>query len=150
MAERSELDTLNHLLETCHDGEDGFRFAASHAHDSEAQDLFLELAEERARFAEQLVPHVHRLGGQALAGGTTAGVIHRGWMTLKGTVSRHADEVLLAEAERGERAAIHAYEDALGGVLPPTVVDLVERQLAAIRKQYSRLAALEKARQIGA
>jgi uncharacterized protein (TIGR02284 family) len=149
MAERTELDVLNHLLETCRDGEHGFFFAASHATDPEVQDLFKTLAEERGRFADELTPHVHRLGGQATTGGTTAGAIHRGWMSLKDAVSHHRDEVLLAEAERGERAAIRAYEDALAGMLPPTVSDTVERQRQAIREAHARLIALEEPRELG-
>jgi uncharacterized protein (TIGR02284 family) len=144
MAEPTELDVLNHLLETCRDGEHGFRFAAVHVRDQEMSDLFIELAEERGRFSEELVPHVHRLGGQAATAGTTSGAIHRGWMSLKGSVSRHTDQVVLAEAERGERTAIHAYQEALAGMLPPTVSDIVERHLAAIRSAHARLLVLDK------
>jgi uncharacterized protein (TIGR02284 family) len=146
MAERTELDVLNHLLETCRDGEHGFFFAAEHATDPKVKDLFAALGVERGRSAEELIPHVRRLGGQATSGGTTAGVIHRGWMSLKGAVTRHTDEVLLAEAERGERAAIHAYDQALHGFLPPTVSDIVERQHAAIREAHARIVDLDKAR----
>lgn len=149
MAERTELDVLNHLLETCRDGEHGFRFAAAHVRDQEISDLFIELAEERGRFAEELVPHVHRLGGQAATAGTTAGAIHRGWMSLMGSVSHHTDQALLAEAERGERAAIHAYQEALAGMLPPTVSDIVERHHAAIRSAHARLLVFDKAREPG-
>ena len=149
MAERSELSVLNHLVETCRDGEQGFRFAAQHATDPEVQALFTALAAERAGFAEALTPHVHRLGGQALAAGTTAGTIHRGWMTLVNAVTRHHDNVLIAEAERGERAALHVYEEAFRGLLPPTVEDLIERQHAAIRGAYDRIVALDKERQLG-
>lgn len=146
MAERTELGVLNHLLETCRDGERGFRFAAEHATDPDVRDLFRTLADERNRFAEQLSPHVHRLGGQATTEGSTAGAVHRGWMQLMGAVSRHHDEVLLAEAERGERMAIGAYQEALQGMLPPTVSDLIERQHSLIRDSLARLTALDEAR----
>lgn len=149
MAERTELNVLHHLLETCRDGERGFRFAAQHATDAEIKELFTTLADERGRFAGELAPHVHRLGGQANTDGTTAGAIHRGWMSLMGAVSSHGDEVLLAEAERGERVAIHAYQEALQGMLPPTVSDIVERQLAAIREAHARIAAFDSEREYG-
>jgi uncharacterized protein (TIGR02284 family) len=70
-------------------------------------------------------------------------------MTLINAVSRHHDDVLIAEAERGERAALHAYEEAFHGLLPPTVEELVERQHAAIRQAYDRILALDKERQLG-
>ena len=144
MAEHFELGVLNHLLETCRDGELGFRFAAQLATDAEVKDLFTTLVQERRAFVEELAPHVHRLGGQANTAGSRAGAIHRGWMNLKGTVSRHHDEALLWEAERGERAAMHAYQEALEGMLPPTVSDLVERQHQAIRAAHARIVSLDR------
>jgi uncharacterized protein (TIGR02284 family) len=149
MAERTELGVLNHLLETCRDGERGFRFAAQHATDPEVRALFTSLAQQRGSFAEELAPHVHRLGGQAHTSGSTAGTIHRGWMNLKDALSSHPDDMLLGEAERGERAAIAAYADALQGMLPPTVMDIVTRQHAAIRDADARLLEVDKARKLG-
>ena len=148
-AERTELGVLNHLLETCRDGERGFRFAAEHATDPEVREIFTTLALQRASFAEELAPHVRRLGGQANTSGTTAGAIHRGWMNLKDALSNHSDDVLLAEAERGERAAIDTYAGALDGMLPPTVMDIVERQHTTIRVAYGRLLEIGSARKLG-
>lgn len=149
MADRTELGVLNHLLEICRDGQRGFMFAAQHAGAPEVRDLFVTLADERGRLGDELVPHVHRLGGQATTEGTTAGAIHRGWMNLKNTVTRHHDDVLLAEAERGERVAIDAYREALAGMLPPTVSDLVEQQHATIKLAYERIVAIDNARDLG-
>jgi uncharacterized protein (TIGR02284 family) len=146
MSERTELGVLNHLLEICRDSEHGFKSAAEHVTDVTIRDLFAALAAERARFGDELVPHVHRLGGQAASEGTTAGALHRGWMNVRSAVSRQHDGAVLGEAERGERAALHGYQEALDGMLPPTVRDLVERQHAAIRDALERIVALDKAR----
>ena len=40
---------------------------------------------------------------------------------------------------RGEHAALNAYKDALSGMLPPTVIDLVEEQRDAIRVANERI-----------
>lgn len=149
MAERTELGVLNHLLETCRDGERGFRFAAQHATDPEVREIFTTLTLQRAGFAEELAPHVRRLGGQANTLGTAAGTIHRGWMNLKDALSSHPDDTLLAEAERGDRAAIDAYAGALDGMLPPTVTDIVDRQHTKIRGAYARLLEIGSARKLG-
>jgi uncharacterized protein (TIGR02284 family) len=146
MAERSELAVMNHLLEICRDGERGFRLAARHATESAVKNLFTTLAQERGRFAEELAPHVHRLGGQGYSIGTTEGAIHRGWMNVRRAISRSHDDALLDEAERGERAAIHTYREALEGMLPPTVSDVVGRQHEAIRAARARIVALDTAR----
>jgi uncharacterized protein (TIGR02284 family) len=146
MADRFEVDVLNSLIETCRDGERGFRSAADTAIDRDIKALLAALADERGRFADQLAPHVYRLGGHAPANGTTAGAMHRRWMAFKGAVSSQHDAALLKEAERGERNAIQSYREALQGMLPPRVSDLVERQLIAIIEAQSRLAALGGAR----
>jgi uncharacterized protein (TIGR02284 family) len=144
MAERTQLNVLDRLVETSRDGEHGYRWAALHAASPEMQDLFTSLAVERGHFVDDLLPHVRRLGGQGQTSGTTAGAIHRGWMTLRDTVLGHDDEALLAEAERGERAAMHAYREALNGMLPPTAFDLIERQYARICAAHERIAEAEQ------
>jgi uncharacterized protein (TIGR02284 family) len=149
MSERTELGVLNHLLEICRDGEHGFTSAAEHVKDPAVKRVFTVLATQRAQFAEQLAPHVHRLGGQATSDGSTGGALHRGWMNVKGAVSRHHDEAVLGEAERGERVAMHAYQEALDGMLPPTVRDLVEQQLAAVRDAHADLVALAHPLELG-
>jgi uncharacterized protein (TIGR02284 family) len=65
-------------------------------------------------------------------------------MNVRSARSRHHDEALLGEAKRGERVAMHTYQEAMDGMLPPTVRDLIERQHGAIRKTYEHLTALNR------
>jgi uncharacterized protein (TIGR02284 family) len=123
MAERTEREVLHHLIDICKDGERGFR---------------ADLAAQRKQFAAELGPHLQRLGGLA-DGGTNAGTLHRGWMVLRGIVPGDHDHAIVTEAERGEHAALNAYKDALNGMLPPTVIDLVEEQRDAIRAANERI-----------
>jgi uncharacterized protein (TIGR02284 family) len=139
MAERTEREVLEHLIEICRDGERGFQTAAQYVKTPELKKLFTELAEERNTFARDLEPHVNRLGGSTLATGTGAGAVHRGWMNVKAHVPGHHDQTIVAEAERGEHAALKAYEDALNGVLPPTVISIVEAQRDGMRATQKRI-----------
>lgn len=139
MAERTERDVLHHLIDLCRDGERGFRAAADHVSDPTLKSLFTDLATERMRFAEALLPHLQRLGGPPDADGTSAGRLHRQWMVLKGFVPGRHDHKIIAEAERGEHAALDAYEEALNGMLPPTVSELIEAQREAIMKATDRI-----------
>jgi len=143
MAQRTERDVLNHLIDTCKDGERGFRYAANHVSDPALKALFLEIATQREQFATALLPHAQRLGGANEADGSVAGALHRGWMTLKDAV-RHEDVTIIKEAERGEHAAVRAYEEALEGMLPPMVRDTVEQQCAAVRHSYRRVNSFPK------
>jgi len=137
--ERTERDVLYHLVDLCRDGERGFRAAADHVRDPTLKALFTELATQRKQFAEELLPHLQRLGSPPLAEGTSAGRLHRQWMTLKGLVPGRHDHHIVTEAERGEQVALDAYEDALNGMLPPTVSGLVESQREAILKATDRI-----------
>jgi uncharacterized protein (TIGR02284 family) len=139
MAERTERGVLNHLIEICQDGARGFRYAADLAKSPPVKELFLEIAGQRERFAADLLPHAQRLGGDAPAEGTAAGTLHRGWMAIKDTLTRHDEKALVTEAERGEGRAAEAYKDALQGVLPPTVRDLVEQQHLEIARTLERV-----------
>lgn len=138
MAERNEREVLHHLIEICKDGERGFRTAAEQVDAPVLKSLFADLAAQRRLFAAELAPHVQRLGGLA-DGGTNGGTLHRGWMVLRGFGPGDHDHAIVTEAERGEHAALHAYNDALNGMLPPTVTDLVEEQRDAIRIANERI-----------
>jgi uncharacterized protein (TIGR02284 family) len=139
MAEHTERWTLNHLIQTCRDGERGFRYAANHATSLVVKELFLEIATQRQQFADALLPHAQRLGGETEADGSVVGALHRGWMTVRDTLAPHDDGAMIREAERGERAAMAAYDEALESMLPPESRELVESQRAQIQHTYRRL-----------
>lgn len=143
MAERTEREVLHYLIEVCEDGERGFLTAATHVTHPGLKKLFTELAAERARFATDLVPHLQRLGGRTDMGGSSAGTLHRGWIGLKSLVPGHHDHAIVTEAERGEHAALDAYEDALKGMLPPTVTSLVEQQRESMQKANERIRSID-------
>lgn len=143
MRSQTERGTLNHLIELCRDGERGFRHAANHVQDPVLKTLFLEVAAQRERFVEALRPHAQRLGGDADADGTATGALHRGWMSLKDALGPHEDAVIVREAERGERAALGAFEDAIAGILPPESRDLIESCYAQVQHSYRRIAAAQ-------
>jgi uncharacterized protein (TIGR02284 family) len=141
MAEWTERSVLNHLIETCKDGERGFRYAANHVTNPTVKALFLKIASEREGFATDLLPHAQRLGGPSDADGTTAGALHRGWITLKDALTGHDERAVIGEAERGEGAAEAVYKDAVEGMLPPTVRDVVQRQYEQVCESHARVRA---------
>ena len=143
MPDNNERDVLHHLIEICSDGELGFRAAAGQVNDPALRALFVELADERRRFAADLRPHLQRLGGGTDAAGSGRGAVHRSWMTLLSLVPGDHDQAMVVEAERGERAALTAYDRALAALLPLTVDWLVEAQREAVRKAHARIAAFD-------
>ena len=143
MTDRSERAVLNHLIETCKDAERGFRHVAEHVTDPAVKSLFLDIASQRARFAADLLPHAQRLGGAREGEGTTAGALHRTWMDLRYAISRDDQKAVVHEAERGEHFSLGVYKDALEGLLPPTVRDVVESQYVEVQKTGDRLRSLD-------
>jgi len=102
--------------------------------------LFTDLARHRSQVAAELLPHARRFGGSEAAEGTTAASLHRKWMDVRDNWSGHDDRAILAEARRGNSMTLAAFKDALAGVLPASVRDMVERQYAEICSSEEGLA----------
>jgi len=149
MAEKNEdvIGYLNDLIETCKDGEQGFRTAAEEVGeegDAELRTLFNLYAQQRARFGAELQDEVRRLGGDGAKAGHVSAAFHRGWMTVKSAVTGRTEAAIIAECERGEDAAMRNYESALKKNLPSDLLDLVEAQYSEIRLAHNRVRSLER------
>ncbi len=133
------ISTLNNLIETCKDGETGFRTAAEGLTDASIKAKFLEYAQQRAGFARELQQVVKGLGGDPETAGSMSGALHRGWLNIKSTVTGKDDHAIVAEAERGEDVAKGAYEDALKEELPASARTLVQQQAAHVRQAHDHV-----------
>ena len=136
------VTTLNSLVETCKDGEQGYRKAAANVKRTDLQGLFNEYAQQRAQFASALQMEVSRIGGEPEKSGSASAAVHRGWMDLKGAVTGKDDHSILEEAERGEDVAVKAYRDALGKDLPTDLRSVVEHQYQAVEKSHQKIRSL--------
>ena len=150
MAERNEevIGCLNDLIETCKDGEQGFRAAAeaiSPEEDSDLRTLFNLYAQQRARFAAELQNEVLHRGGDPTNSGHVTAAFHRGWINLKSAVTGADDAAIIAECEAGESSAMRNYENALKKSLPADLMGIVETQYAEIRLSHERVRLLERA-----
>lgn len=133
------IDTLNDLIETCHDGEYGFRACAEHSKAQNLKVLFQRRAFECGEAAAELHKHVLRLGGTPEDGGTASGAVHRGWVAVRGTLSGYSDLAMLEECERGEDTALARYRKALKQALPPDVLVVVERQRQGAQNSHDEV-----------
>ena len=151
MASNEEvISTLNNLIETCRDGQQGFQTAAAAVERGDLKQLFHTYSQQRAGFVGQLQDEVRRLGGDPENAGSVAATLHRGWIDLKAAVTGRDDAAILAECERGEDSAVSNYRDALGVDLPANVRSIVERQFGEVKEAHDRVRSLEKAREAGA
>ncbi len=99
MAQQKEtISTINDLIETLKDGQEGFRQAAEAVEDRELKTLFNECSLQRARFVGELQSEAVTLGeSKPEDSGSTAGALHRSWINLKGAIAKHDDHAILEE-----------------------------------------------------
>ena len=69
---------LNELIETCKDGEQGFRQAAEKVNDASLKTLFARYSSQRAGYVQELQTLVTQLGGDAVTTGHAGAMLHRG------------------------------------------------------------------------
>jgi uncharacterized protein (TIGR02284 family) len=136
------ISTLNNLIETCKDGQEGFQQAAEGVQNSQLKTLFYEFGQQRAQFAGELQALVRELGGDPEVSSSTAGALHRGWINIKAAITGQDDNAILNECERGEDVAKNAYKEALEETLPANVSAIVQEQYAAVQAAHDQVRAL--------
>lgn len=144
------ISTLNNLIETCRDGQDGFKTAAEGVNNPELKELFHAYSRQRASFAGELQDEVRRFGGEPDTTGSVTASLHRGWMGLRAAVTGGDEASVLAECERGEDAAMSNYRAASSVDLPANVRQVVERQFAEIKEAHNHIRNLDRAAGAGA
>lgn len=145
------ISTLNNLIETCKDGQNGFQAAADGVKNGDLKTLFHTYSQQRAAFAGELQSEVRRLGGDPEKTGSLTASLHRGWIDIKSAVTGEDEAAVISECERGEDSAVRNYKDALDNEsLPGDLRSIVERQFAQVREAHDRIRALEKATGAGA
>ena len=141
------ISTLNDLIETCRDGQKGFKEAADNVKNPELKSFFTQCASERAQCINELGLEVRRLGGDPEKSGSTAGALHRAWMDIKGTLTGKDDHSILSECERGEDSAVDAFRDALKDQnLPSNIQPVVQQQLTTIQQTHDRVKQMRDAK----
>lgn len=144
------ISTLNNLIETCRDGQNGFQTAAEGVNHSELKTLFHTYAQQRAQFVGELQDEVRRLGGDPENTGSVAAAIHRGWIDIKSAVTGADEGAIISECERGEDSAVSNYRAALDVDLPANLRSVIERQYAHVKESHDRVRSLERASGTGA
>jgi uncharacterized protein (TIGR02284 family) len=147
MADQKEIiSTINNLIETLKDGQKGFKEAADAVNDPQLKSLFTGYSEQRSRFASELQAQARSVGeAEPETGGSAAGAMHRGWINLKSAITSKDESAILAECERGEDAAVQAFEKAMRNDFPSPVRDIVSRQYSEIKTAHDRIKDLRDA-----
>jgi uncharacterized protein (TIGR02284 family) len=133
------ISTLNDLIETSKDGEEGFRTCAEDIKDPQLKTLFANRAMGCASAAAELQQLVRTYGGDPERSSSLGGAIHRRWVDIKSAITGRDDKAVLAECERGEDIAVSSYRSALDKRLPADVRSVVERQFQGVLKNHDEV-----------
>jgi uncharacterized protein (TIGR02284 family) len=136
------ISTLNNLIETCKDGQNGFQTAAEGVQNSNLKSTFYEFGQQRAQFVGELQALVRELGGDPENSGSVAATLHRGWINIKSTITGQDDTAILNEAERGEDVAKDQYKKALELSLPANATSVIQRQYQEVQAAHDTVKAL--------
>jgi uncharacterized protein (TIGR02284 family) len=142
MARQKEtISTINDLIETLKDGQEGFRQAAEAVKNPELKSLFNEFSMQRSRFAGELQSQAIALGeSKPEDSSSAAGAMHRAWIDLKSAIAKRDDHAILAECERGEDSAIKEYKEAMEEEnLAAPVREIISRQYAEVQSAHDRI-----------
>jgi uncharacterized protein (TIGR02284 family) len=136
------VNVLNDLIETCKDGEYGFKQCAEQARTADIKSTLTSRATDCASGAAELQSLVSTYGGTPEQGGTAAGAMHRGWVSVRAALTSKDDLAVLEEAERGEDAALKKYRNAAAANLPSDVKSIVQKQLQGTQRNHDQIKAL--------
>lgn len=129
------IETLNDLVKINNDRIEGYQRAVelTKDEDSDLRELFNRMADESRQYANELSTYVNSLGEEAEEGTRADGKIYRVWMGIKAAFSGKDRKSILESCERGEDAALKAYDEALNDE------DLLAEQRQLVSEQRSRL-----------
>jgi uncharacterized protein (TIGR02284 family) len=148
MAQQKEIiSTINELIETLKDGQEGFRQASEAVKEAQLKILFNEYSLQRSKFAGELQNEAISLGEhRPETTSSTAGALHRAWIDLKAAITSHDDHAILAECERGEDSAVNEYKKAMeNDDLSSPIRETITRQYADVKRAHDRIRQLRDA-----
>ena len=134
--------TIDDLITTCRDGENGFDSAAKAIEDPVLKAELMQYSGQRSEFAAELVEALGQQGETADDGGSISATLHRGWINIKEAITGKDKHAILAECERGEDSAVSAYRKASSASLPTAVANIVSTQHQAVQRVHDRIKAL--------
>lgn len=143
--------TLNTLLATLTDSINGYRESAEKVQNGSFRDLFLQMADDRSRVAENLRTEVVRLGGDPNDDGSLAGKTHQVFLDLKAAITGRDNKSIINEVERGEDYLKEKFEAALkSDHLSGETRAVTERAYDSVIRGHDRIAEIKHSMEAGA
>ena len=139
MDQNNTYSVLEDLIETCKDGQQGYRDAAEHAKRSDLKTFFYEQSLERGRFAEELQAELaHHGKPDKKVSGSVSAALHRAWIDTKVALGGN-DHTILESVEAGEDNAKESYQKALQSSLPADLAEIIRRQAMKVQRGHDQV-----------
>ncbi|MDQ3536628.1 MAG: PA2169 family four-helix-bundle protein [Bacteroidota bacterium] len=143
-SEKNPVEILNDLLEKNYDAEQGYQKAAEEIESSLIKAYLQDSSKNRYDFGHEIKEEIKKLGGKPEKGTSLVADLHRKWMDLRSVIAGNNDKAIIAECEKGEKAALQDYEIALNsGKLPESAQSVVSRQYEKIKTDLMKLENME-------
>lgn len=139
---KDAVDVLNDLIENAKDGQYGFTKSAERVKSAQLRETLNKRAADCQQAVAELQGLVVQYGGKPAEHGTVLGALHRGWVSVKDTLTLDSDHAVLEECERGEDAALARYRKALKADLPADVRSVISRQMAGAQANHDQVKTL--------
>jgi len=133
------ISTLNDLIETSKDGEDGFRTCADDVSTNELKAFFVKRAQLCAAAVVELQDLVRAYGGTPETSGGLGAAVHRRWIRVKAAVQGKDVHAGPQAYESGEGFPGSHFQRALEKNLPADVRHVVERQYQGVVQNHDEV-----------
>ncbi|MFN3168107.1 MAG: PA2169 family four-helix-bundle protein [Phycisphaeraceae bacterium] len=143
--DQQTIDKLKDLTRINRDSAAGFEEAADVVENDRLQQLFRDLAKQRVTFADELNRYVDLNEGDTEITTSWRNMFHRWWIDVRGKAAGGDAYVVLAEAERGEDAIKHMYEDVLKQTAGSPVNETLLKQYGEVKKGHDTVRDLRDA-----
>lgn len=140
----TDAKVLQTLTDTAIDSVHGYEKAAQRAVNPQLKSTLTQQAAKRRATVDKLNAEIRRLGGEPRTDGSTAGAIHRAWVSLADAIG-DKDENAAERVEEGEDYICGKFKEAIDqNKLSPDALAVVQEAYMEIREGERITDALEK------
>ncbi|MCA9280424.1 MAG: PA2169 family four-helix-bundle protein [Phycisphaerales bacterium] len=133
------VQRLQDLIAVNLDSSRGLETAAEKIENPRIAAVFRTLAPERRQFAAELQKYVRSNHTKPSDSGSIKGTLHRWWLNLHGTVRAGEEHAVLSDAEAGEDAIKHKYEEVLKDTASSPIQSVLNEQYQRVKAGHDTI-----------
>jgi uncharacterized protein (TIGR02284 family) len=138
------LPILERLLEVARISHKGYKDAAEHVENPSLQMYFMQFAQQRAQYADELSTLILNAGGSPADAESFSGTMMRAWIDFKsGFIGSNTNEII-DQCLKEEQTTLIEFEKAQKEDLPENIKAVVDEKNHEIKKVYDTLHTLKE------